>query len=102
MLLCCYALIFISDFQELQICVKIKALKGESMYGFIVVSVDKKTLNKVTKVDSDCIKYTPVISETQDCVEKDFIKEFPERQFIISMPIEELKKQINFIEKLIC
>ena len=71
------------------------------MLGFIVASIDKKTLRKVTKVDQDCIKYTSVISQDSNFVESEFKEEFPEHQFIIAMPIEELKKQISFVEKLI-
>lgn len=75
--------------------------KGDYMLGFIVASVDKKTLKKVTKVDQDCIKYTSVVSEDIGFVENEFKKEFPTHQFILAMPIEDLKKQISFIEKLI-
>jgi len=75
--------------------------KGKIMLGFIVASIDKKTMRKVTKVDQECIKYTSVISQGANFVEDEFKIEFPEHQFIIAMPIEDLKKQISFIEKLI-
>ena len=75
--------------------------KGEKMLGFIVASVDKKSLKKVTKIDQNTIKYTSVLTENSDFIESEFSADFPEHQFIIAMPIEELKKQISFIEKLI-
>lgn len=71
------------------------------MLGFIVASVDKKTLKKVTRLDQNTVKYTSVLSENVELIEHEFNQDFPDHQFIIAMPIDELKKQINFIEKLI-
>ena len=71
------------------------------MLGFIVASVDKKSLKKVTKIDQNTIKYTSVLTENSKFIEVEFSEDFPDHQFIIAMPIEELKKQISFIEKLI-
>lgn len=71
------------------------------MFGFIVASIDKKSLKRVQKIDNNVIKYTSVLSGNSSFIENEFIQEFPEHQFILAMPIEDIKKQISFIEKLI-
>lgn len=71
------------------------------MQGFIVVSVDKKALKKMTSIQSDSIKYTPVISQTENSVEKAFINEFPGHHLLFAMPIAEIKKHISIIDKLL-
>ena len=70
------------------------------MKGFIVASVDKKALKKLTTIRSDVIKYTPVIS-IDSMVEKAFVDEFPEHHILFAMPIEEIKSHIAVIEKLL-
>lgn len=71
------------------------------MFGFIVASIDKKSLKRVHKIDNNVIKYTSVVSENSNFIENEFMQEFPDHQFILAMPIEDIKKQIRFIENLI-
>lgn len=68
------------------------------MKGFIVASVNKKALRQSVGLESQLIRYTPVMGEDQEAIAKQHQEFFPDYTIIMTMPIDVLKKNIEVIE----
>lgn len=70
------------------------------MKGFIVASINKKTLKQSSGMESQLISYRSVMGENQESVMEQYTQSFPDYIVVLIMPVETLKKNIEVFDSL--
>jgi hypothetical protein len=70
------------------------------MKGFIVTSIDKQGLRQSIGLESQIVRYTPVMADSQEAVIEQFEKAYAQHMIVLVMPIDVLKKNIEVVEKI--
>lgn len=67
------------------------------MKGFIIAGISPNAIRQAHGLESQLIKYTPVIAETQEDAVEEFKKECPEILIIMTMPTQILEQNIKVV-----
>lgn len=76
------------------------AARRKIMKGFIIASVNEQAVKQSIGLESQVIRYTPVMGEDQETITEQFKEAFPDHIVIMTMPIDVLKKNIEVLEAL--
>lgn len=71
-----------------------------SSSGFIIASIHQKAVKQALGLESQIIRYTPVLGNDLESIVEQFQKAFPDHIVVMTMPVDILKKNIEVLESL--
>lgn len=67
---------------------------------FIVASINQKAIRKTVGLESQMIRYTPVLCEKAEDIPVQFAKAFPDDIILMTMPGDILQKNLNYLDEM--
>lgn len=71
------------------------------MKGFIVVSIDPKSIKQSIGLEEHMLRYTSVISEDAKEIPPQFNEHFPNQTILLTIPVDTLKKNIELVDQML-
>lgn len=70
------------------------------MKGFIVASINNKSIKQAAGLEAHLIRYTPVLCESETDIASQFALQLPEQMILMTIPVDILKKNIQVLDEM--